>query len=93
MFGAGPEGFAAQTRQFAAGRPIGGLLHGPVAAHPLPLGFALATGELAVGLLVLAGLATRLAAAGLDEREVRAKPSHCSLENSRGGDRYRSLPL
>ena len=62
-FGAGPQGFAAQTRQFAAGSPIGGLLHGPVAAHPLPFGFALATGELAVGLLVLAGLATRVAAA------------------------------
>jgi thiosulfate dehydrogenase (quinone) large subunit len=62
-FGAGPQSFAAQTRQFAAGSPIGGLLHGAVATHPLPFGFALAAGELAVGLLVLAGLATRVAAA------------------------------
>jgi thiosulfate dehydrogenase (quinone) large subunit len=62
-FGAGPQGFAAQTRQFAAGSPIGGLLHGAVATHPLPFGFALAAAELAVGLLVLAGLATRVAAA------------------------------
>jgi thiosulfate dehydrogenase [quinone] large subunit len=62
-FGAGPQGFAAQTRRFAADSPIGGLLHGAVAAHPLPFGFALAAGELAVGLMVLAGLATRVAAA------------------------------
>jgi thiosulfate dehydrogenase [quinone] large subunit len=62
-FGAGPQGFAAQTRQFTAGSPIGGLLHGAVAAHPLPFGFGLAIGELAVGLLILAGLATRVAAA------------------------------
>jgi thiosulfate dehydrogenase (quinone) large subunit len=62
-FGAGPQSFAAQTRQFAAGSPIGGLLHGTVAAHPLPFGFALAAGELAIGLLILAGLATRVAAA------------------------------
>jgi thiosulfate dehydrogenase [quinone] large subunit len=62
-FGVGPRSFAAQTRQFAAGSPIGGLLHGAVAAHPLPFGFALAAGELAIGLLVLAGLATRVAAA------------------------------
>jgi thiosulfate dehydrogenase (quinone) large subunit len=62
-FGAGPQGFAAQTRQFTAGSPIGGLLHGAVVAHPLPFGFALAAAELAVGLLILAGLATRVAAA------------------------------
>ena len=65
-FGAGPQGFAAQTRQLTAGSPIGGLLHGAVAAHPLPFAFALAVGELAVGLLTLAGLATRpTAGAGL----------------------------
>jgi thiosulfate dehydrogenase (quinone) large subunit len=65
-FGTGPQGFAAQTRGFAATSPIGGLLHALVLPHPLPWAFLLAVGELAVGLLTLAGLATRLAAgAGL----------------------------
>jgi thiosulfate dehydrogenase (quinone) large subunit len=65
-FGTGPQGFAAQTRGFAATSPFGGLLGALVLPHPVPWAFLLAVGELAVGLLTLAGLATRLAAgAGL----------------------------
>jgi thiosulfate dehydrogenase (quinone) large subunit len=64
--GTGPQSFAVQARGFAATSPIGSLLRALVLSHPLPSGFLLAVGELAVGLLTLAGLATRLAAgAGL----------------------------
>jgi thiosulfate dehydrogenase [quinone] large subunit len=62
-FGAGPQGFAAQTRGFVPASPIGGFLRVLVLPHPLPFAFLVAIVELAVGLLTLAGLATRPAAA------------------------------
>jgi thiosulfate dehydrogenase [quinone] large subunit len=62
-FGSGPKGFAVQAQGFVHGSPIGGLLRVLVLPHPLPFAFLIAVVELAVGLLTLAGLATRPAAA------------------------------
>ncbi|HZD69046.1 MAG TPA: TQO small subunit DoxD, partial [Actinomycetes bacterium] len=60
----GPLGFAAQARGFAHASPIGWLVRAVALRHPEPVGLLLAVAELAVGLLTLAGLASRLAAAG-----------------------------
>ncbi len=62
-FGPGPQGFAAQTGGFARGSPIGGLVRAVALGHPGPVAFLLAFAELAVGVLTLAGLAARAAAA------------------------------
>jgi thiosulfate dehydrogenase [quinone] large subunit len=62
--GSGPQGFAAQARGFARGSPIGWLVQAIALRHPTPAGLLLAMAELAVGLLTLAGLASRAAAAG-----------------------------
>jgi thiosulfate dehydrogenase (quinone) large subunit len=62
--GHGPQGFAAQARGFANGSPIGALVRAVAVAHPMPTGLLLAIAELAIGLLTLAGLASRAAAAG-----------------------------
>lgn len=62
--GHGPQSFAAQARGFAHGSPIGALVRGVAVAHPTPAGLLLAVGELAIGVLTLAGLATRAAAGG-----------------------------
>jgi thiosulfate dehydrogenase (quinone) large subunit len=62
--GPGPRGFAAQARGFAHASPIGWLLRAVALRHPEPVGLLLALGELVVGLLTLAGLASRTAAAG-----------------------------
>ncbi|HEY2957390.1 MAG TPA: TQO small subunit DoxD [Actinomycetota bacterium] len=61
-FGAGPQGFAALTRGFARGSPVGGLLRALVLPHPLPFALLIAVAEFTVGLLTLIGLALRLAA-------------------------------
>jgi thiosulfate dehydrogenase [quinone] large subunit len=62
--GPGPQGFAAQARGFAHASPIGWLVRAIALRHPDPVGLLLALAELAVGLLTLAGLASRTAAAG-----------------------------
>jgi len=60
----GPQGFAAQARGFAHASPIGWAVRAVALRHPEPVGLLLALAELAVGLLTLAGLACRVAAAG-----------------------------
>src|SRR6266540_1235083 len=60
----GPQGFAAQARGFAHASPIGWAVRAVALRHPEPVGLLLALAELAVGLLTLAGLACRMAAAG-----------------------------
>jgi thiosulfate dehydrogenase (quinone) large subunit len=62
--GSGPQGFAAQARGFARGSPIGWLVRAAALRHPTPAGLLLAVAELAIGLLTLAGLTSRAAAAG-----------------------------
>jgi thiosulfate dehydrogenase [quinone] large subunit len=62
--GRGPQGFAAQARGFAHGSPIGGLVRAVAVAHPVPAGLLLALAELAIGVLTVAGLVSRAAAAG-----------------------------
>ncbi|HZD38250.1 MAG TPA: TQO small subunit DoxD [Actinomycetes bacterium] len=62
--GHGPQSFVAQARGFAHGSPIGGLVRAVAVAHPTPTGLLLAVAELAIGVLTLAGLLSRAAAAG-----------------------------
>jgi thiosulfate dehydrogenase (quinone) large subunit len=62
--GAGPQGFAAQARGFAHGSPIGWLVRAVALRHPTPAGLLLALAELAIGVLTLVGLTSRLAATG-----------------------------
>src|SRR6266536_2704309 len=84
--GHGPQGFAAQARGFANGSPIGALVRAVAVAHPTPTGLLLAIAELAIGLLTLAGLASRAAAAGRLARRQRALAGL-------GDDREVALPL
>jgi thiosulfate dehydrogenase [quinone] large subunit len=60
---ASPVSMHASVQAARGSSPIGGLL-GPVAAHSTAFGVAMAAAELAVGLGVLLGLFTRVAAAG-----------------------------
>ena len=62
-FGHGPQSLAAQARVFARGSPLHGLVTVVVLPHPVLFAFLIATAELAVGLLTLAGLSSKLAAA------------------------------
>jgi thiosulfate dehydrogenase [quinone] large subunit len=62
--GSGPGSFAAQATGLLRSSPLRGLLEPAVLSAPRPLAFLLAAAELAVGLLTLAGLATRLVAGG-----------------------------
>lgn len=61
--GTSPTSIHAQVLAVKHGSPIGGLL-GPVADHSFAFGLIMALAELAVGLGVLLGLLTRIAAAG-----------------------------
>ena len=62
--GSGPQSFAAQTRGFAHGSPIGWLVRAVALSHPTPVGLLIAVAELAIGMLTLLGLTSRPAAAG-----------------------------
>lgn len=62
--GSGPQGFAAQARGFARGSPISWLVGALALRHPTPAGLLLAVAELAIGVLTLVGLTSRVAAAG-----------------------------
>lgn len=61
--GTSPQSMHASVQAARATSPIGGLL-GPVAAHSFAFGLVMAMAELAVAVGLLAGLFTRVAAAG-----------------------------
>jgi thiosulfate dehydrogenase [quinone] large subunit len=63
LSGDGPQSMHASVLATRGASPVGGLL-GPVAAHSFGFGLVLAAAELAVGLGVLLGLFTRVAAVG-----------------------------
>lgn len=63
-FGHGPQSLAVQALAFAHGSPLHGLISALVLPHPVAFAFLIATAELAVGLLTLAGLTSKAAAAG-----------------------------
>src|SRR6266516_3241088 len=63
LYGTSPTSIHAQVLAVKHASPIGGLL-GPVADHSFAFGLLMAFAEIAVGLGVLLGLFTRIAAAG-----------------------------